>query len=159
MRAVSSAGLEQGTSNSQVGGSSPPRLAIHEQMSMGHKSAQNGRFSCSPLSMAFLQTARFCRNLLKNWSSAKNREIIISTVGYPRTDSQYSVERPTVHAPQGRGSKHKHVEVGTEVLPRLCSPRRSATRGRRRSPHQGVCHELGRAQAPVRICLRQPSFH
>lgn len=28
-RAVSSAGLEQGTSNSQVGGSSPPRLAIH----------------------------------------------------------------------------------------------------------------------------------
>ncbi len=27
VRAVSSAGLEQGTSNSQVGGSSPPRLA------------------------------------------------------------------------------------------------------------------------------------
>ena len=28
MRALSSAGLEQGTSNSQVGGSSPPGLAI-----------------------------------------------------------------------------------------------------------------------------------
>lgn len=38
-RAVSSAGLEQGTSNSQVGGSSPPRLATSLLMPMEHKRA------------------------------------------------------------------------------------------------------------------------
>ena len=57
VRAVSSAGLEQGTSNSQVGGSSPPRLANHSCMLLQHNSARFGHKRANWLSRHLFRLA------------------------------------------------------------------------------------------------------
>lgn len=70
VRAVSSAGLEQGTSNSQVGGSSPPRLAIPPLLSFASglsKSASNMRSAPGAPAQTFVAQASVpigrCRRL------------------------------------------------------------------------------------------------